>query len=78
MHIPERVVRRALQVILGNDRYFANIRQNYLHERERKVGRYSTNLKSIASRLDDRLIQSEKLMEDDDLIKSLQFKSFLY
>ena len=76
MHIPERVVSRALQVMVGNDEYFADIRQNYLHQRETEVGKAFSDLQVAASRLDDRLIQSEKFMKDDDFIKSSEFKSF--
>ena len=54
------------------------IRKNYLHQRATKVGKASTNLQIVASRLDDRLIQAESFMEDDDFIKSSEFKSFLY
>ena len=78
MHIPKRVVTKALQVIAGNDQYFVDNRKNYLQEREIEVGRASTNLQIAASRLDDRLIQSDKFTEDDDFIKSSEFKSFLY
>ena len=78
MHIIERVVSRALQVMPLNDQYFAGIKKNYLHQRETQAGRASNDLQIAASRLDDRLIQSKKFMEDDDFIKSSEFKSFFY
>lgn len=33
-----------------------------------------TNLELIIARLDDKIIQSQKFMEDDDFIKSSEFK----
>ena len=44
----------------------------------KKVGNSSTELQIVASRLDDRVIQSQKFMEDNDFINSSKFKSFLY
>ena len=76
MHVPERVINRALQAIPGNDEYFSDIRKNYLHQRAVEAGKASSDLQIAASRLDDRLIQSENFMEDDDFIKSSEFKSF--
>ena len=70
MHIPERVVSRALQVMPGNDEHFVDIRKNYLHQRAIEAGKASSDLQIATSRLDDRLIQSKKFMEDDDFIKS--------
>ena len=46
------------------------MRQNYLHEREIEARKASIELQIVASRLDDRLIQFEKFMEDDDFIIS--------
>ena len=77
MHILERVLSRSLQVMPGHDEHFADIRKNYLHQRANEVWNASTDLQIVASRLDDRLIQSKKFMEDDDFIKSSEFKSFL-
>ena len=65
-------------VMSDRDQYFANIRKNYLQERATEVGKASTKLQIVAARLDDKLIQFEKFMEDDDFIKSSEFKSFLY
>ena len=56
MNILERVVSRALQVMPGNDEYFVDIRQNYLHQRAIEVGKASSDLQIAASRLDDKLI----------------------
>ena len=70
MHIPERVVIRALKVMPRNGQYFSDIRQNYLHQRATEVGKASNYLQITASRLDNRLIQSKKYIEDDDFIKS--------
>lgn len=49
-----------------------------MHERAIEAGRASFDLIIVASRFDDRLIQSDKFMEDDDFIKSSKFKFFLY
>ena len=37
-----------------------------------------TDLELTASRLDDRVIQAQKFLEDDEFLKSNEFKSFLY
>ena len=37
-----------------------------------------TDLELAAARLDDRIIQAQKFLEDDEFIKSNEFKSFLY
>ena len=64
MHIPKKVVSRALQIMPGNSEYFVDIRQNYLHQRATEARKASTDLQVAASRIDKRLIQSEKFMED--------------
>ena len=78
VHIPERVMRRTLHTIPSNDQYFSNIKKNYLQDRVTKAGKSSTNLQIVTSRLDGRVIQSQKFTKNDDFIKSLEFKSFLY
>ena len=42
------------------------------------IEKSSTNLQLATTRLDDRVIQSQKFLEDDKFIKSSEFKIFLY
>ena len=69
---------RTLHTMPGKDQYFVDIRKNHLQKRVIEARKSSTNLQIVAYRLDDRVIQSQKNLEDDEFIKSLEFKSFLY
>ena len=67
-----------MQILPRNNQYFANIRQNYIQARIDATQNNLTDLELAASRLDDRIIQAQKFLEDDEFIKSNEFKKFLY
>lgn len=54
------------------------MRQNYLQEKVIAAEKSLTDLQLTTARLDDRIIQARKFIEDDEFIKTAEFKSFLY
>ncbi len=78
LHIPSQLKQRTLQILLGTSQYFADLRQNYLQNRINATKNTLIDLELVATRLDDRIIQAQQFLEDDEFIKSTKFKSFLY
>ena len=56
----------------------ADLRQSYIQTRTEAAEGSLTELELAAARLDDRIIQAQQFFEDDEFIKSNEFKSFLY
>ena len=65
-----------MQILPGNSQYFADLRQNYIQTRTEAAENSLTDLELAAARLDDRIIQAQQFLEDDEFIKSNEFKSF--
>lgn len=78
VHIPIEVNQRSLQILPSKNRYFSNLRKIYIQDRIKLAKNTLTDLELVAARLDDKIIQAQKFMEDDDFIKSAKFKNFLY
>ncbi len=76
VQIPPQVRQRTLQILQGNSQYFADMRQNYLQTRADSAKGSLTDLELVATRLDDRIIQAQQFLEDDEFIKYNEFKSF--
>lgn len=62
----------------GRSQYFANLTQSYIQDRVIMAEKTLTDLELEAVRLDDKIIQAQKFIEDEDLIKLVKFKRFLY
>ena len=64
-----------MQILPRNSQYFADMRQNYLQTRVDAAEKNLIDLELAATRLDDRIIQAQQFLEDDEFIKSNEFKS---
>lgn len=62
----------------GKNQYFFVLRQNYIKDRVNALKNTLIGLEIATTRLDDRIIQPQNFIEDDEFIKSTELKSFLY
>lgn len=59
-------------------KYFDDISNNFLIKQSNKIERVPNKVKFEARMIDDRIIQAQKFMKDDDLIDYENFKYFLF
>ena len=60
------------------NQYFYYIRKSYIQDKVDEAKNSLTNHELEKTSLDDIIIQEKWFMEDDDILKSIEFKSSLY
>lgn len=78
IEVPKKAREKALQVLPKGTRYFDDAKKKFLIDQATEEERRPNSLELQSMMLDERIIQAQQFMKDDDFIKSEEFKSFMY